>query len=29
MRERWPGIKHKLDGWHVGKGDYLKEQHFG
>lgn len=20
MRERWPAIKHMLDGWHVGKG---------
>lgn len=21
MRERWPAIKHRLDGWHVGKGN--------
>ena len=20
MRERWPAIKHRLDGWHIGKG---------
>ena len=20
MREKWPGIKHRLNGWHVGKG---------
>lgn len=20
MRERWPAVKHRLDGWHVGKG---------
>lgn len=20
MRETWPAIKHRLDGWHVGKG---------
>lgn len=25
MRERWRGVKHRLDGWHVGKGEYLKE----
>ena len=23
MRERWPGVKHRLDGWHAGKGEYL------
>ena len=21
MRERWPAVKHRLDGWHVGKGN--------
>ena len=20
MREKWPAVKHRLDGWHVGKG---------
>lgn len=20
MREKWPRVKHRLDGWHVGKG---------
>ena len=20
MREKWPSLKHRLDGWHVGKG---------
>lgn len=24
-RERWPGVKHRLNGWHVGKGEHLKE----
>ncbi|XP_020612168.1 uncharacterized protein LOC110050582 [Orbicella faveolata] len=24
MRERWPGVKHRLDGWHVRKdGEFL------
>ena len=20
MREKWPAVKHRLNGWHVGKG---------
>ena len=20
MREKWPAAKHRLDGWHIGKG---------
>ena len=20
MREKWPAVKHRLDGWHIGKG---------
>lgn len=23
LREQWPGVKHRLDGWHVGKGESL------
>ena len=23
MRERWPAVKHRLDGWHVGKGTFM------
>ena len=27
MRESWPGVKHRLDGWHLGKG-ISKKLHF-
>ena len=20
IREEWPAVKHRLDGWHIGKG---------
>ena len=23
MRERWPAVKHRFDGWHIGKGELI------